>query len=569
MVLPHIWRGGQIFAFSALEGEAKYSRDLVGLLSGDKIGIRFFTSVIRELALAGMAGFAPTFEAVTGDMIIIRLRSGERMHILYAAAGLVIGNTAENVTPVVMVEGEVETTRNGAIEWHDSRDGEYTAIGRANRRFAFAYGKSAAEVTALVEQGLAMPLEPVVERKLAYYQTYGMPEGRYAALHAKCLSVMKTQLYSSEGQFSHIWSTPDRLPHKDLWLWDSVFHALGFRHIDGHLAEDLILAVFDTQKEDGFIPHSSSPTASSTITQPPVLAYGAWRVYEKTQSKPFLQAVFAQNKKFLLWCHSHRREGAEELYTWLTDPNINCRCGEFGMDNSPRFDTDHRLEAIDFSCFMANEARYMEKIANVLGMSEEARVFADRFAATKDAINRRLWCEEDELYYDRAIETGTWHKVRSVASFLPLFAGVCDAPRAAALLRHLCNPREFGTPFPIPSISRQDESYGSDMWRGPVWVNYNVMLAEGLWAYGYTEKADAVEEKTIAVMDFWYQKTGTIFEFYDSENERAPYELNRKGPSYEPYNIRVRYQAIRDYGWSTTLLFDLLTRRAARGAANA
>lgn len=566
MVLPHIWHGGQIFAFSALEGEAKRGDDLVGLLSGDKVGIRFHTAVIRELALVGLTWPAPDFLAVTGDMIILQTGTGERMHLLYAAAHLVIGNTVGQVYPAVLVEGRGEMRTSGAIELHDTHDGEYTAIGRAeDGRFAFAYGKSAEEAIALVQKGLALSLSQVVEGKLAYYEKHGRPAGaRHAALHAKCLSVMKTQLYSPEGQFRHIWSTPDRLPHKDLWLWDSVFHALGFRHINGHLAEGLILAVFDAQKEDGFIPHCASPTTSSAITQPPVLAYGAYRVWQVTQNDDFLRTVLEKNGKFLHWCRQNRREGEEELYTYQTESDRNCRCGESGMDNSPRFDTPHRLAAIDLSCFMANEARYMEKIAAQLGEREAAQRYAALYAATKAAIDRRLWCEEDGFYYDRDLWTGALHKVRSVASFLPLFAGVCEAKQAAALLGHLKDEAAFLAPFPIPSIARRDETYGSDMWRGPVWLNYNYMIAEGLRAYGYTAEADALEEKTIAIPEAWYQRTGTIFEFYDSENERAPYELNRKGAPYEPYDIRVRFQAIRDYGWSTTLLFDLLMRRAAR-----
>ena len=59
-------------------------------------------------------------------------------------------------------------------------------------------------------------------------------------------------------------------------------------------------------------------------------------------------------------------------------------------------------------------------------------------------------------------------------------------------------------------------------------------------------------------MDHWYQMTGTIYEFYDCNHQKAPCYLNRKGLPFEPYNINVRLQAIRDYGWSCTLLFDLL-----------
>ena len=45
-----------------------------------------------------------------------------------------------------------------------------------------------------------------------------------------------------------------------------------------------------------------------------------------------------------------------------------------------------------------------------------------------------------------------------------------------------------------------------------------------------------------------------------AKTKKAPYELNRKGEPFEPYDFTIRYQSIRDYGWSTTLLFDLLNK---------
>ena len=50
-------------------------------------------------------------------------------------------------------------------------------------------------------------------------------------------------------------------------------------------------------------------------------------------------------------------------------------------------------------------------------------------------------------------------------------------------------------------------------------------------------------------------------EFYDSENKIPPFCFNRKGEVYEPYDFRVKYQAIRDYGWSVTLAFDLMNEQ--------
>ncbi|UKI35943.1 MAG: hypothetical protein L6V93_18160 [Clostridiales bacterium] len=45
------------------------------------------------------------------------------------------------------------------------------------------------------------------------------------------------------------------------------------------------------------------------------------------------------------------------------------RCEESRMDSSPRFDGISKIYAIDFSCCMANEAKALSEIAEILGKS--------------------------------------------------------------------------------------------------------------------------------------------------------------------------------------------------------
>ena len=117
-----------------------------------------------------------------------------------------------------------------------------------------------------------------------------LPKDEDAALtFLKCVSVMKSQVYTADGQFCQRWTTPNRLPHRWLWLWDSVFHGLGNFLLDETLPRDSLLSVLDVQKEDGFVPHLARPSFTSDITQPPVLAWGAVKLYRRTGDKDFLR----------------------------------------------------------------------------------------------------------------------------------------------------------------------------------------------------------------------------------------------------------------------------------------
>ena len=233
--------------------------------------------------------------------------------MVFTQRHLVVGEYVEMLGIFLSVDGYCDVIKKGDIEIHDTNDGEYTALLRRNGRFAFAFGKSEAEVIKLCEDSVNIDLDALKKSKLKPFENCPSEENKYASLYAKCISVMRSQLYSPEGNIKRIWSTPDRLPHRNMWLWDSVFHAIGHRNIDTDIAQNLILAMFDVQRQDGFIPHMARPEYISDITQPPVLAWGSYLVYDKCVDKEFLKAVFEKNKEFLLWCRDNRRKGEKEL----------------------------------------------------------------------------------------------------------------------------------------------------------------------------------------------------------------------------------------------------------------
>jgi hypothetical protein len=112
------------------------------------------------------------------------------------------------------------------------------------------------------------------------------------------------------------------------------------------------------------------------------------------------------------------------------------------------------------------------------------------------------------------------------------------------------------------SYVKDDKTYETDMWRGPVWINYNYMISEGLRKYGYKNEADEIVKSTIAMISKWYKNDGTIYEFYDSENEISPSRLNRKGEAVFPYMPKVKMQAIKDFGWSSALVAEMILKSA-------
>ena len=151
----------------------------------------------------------------------------------------------------------------------------------------------------------------------------------------KALSIMKTQVYSPEGRIHHRWTTPDRWPHRRMWLWDTAFHAIGWRHVDPAVARDSILAVLDMQAPDGFIAHMMDPVGTSHITQPPVLALGAKLVHDAAPDSRWIEDVYPNLGAYVEWDLVHRDRDGLGLVEWEIEGDPHCRSGESGMDNSP------------------------------------------------------------------------------------------------------------------------------------------------------------------------------------------------------------------------------------------
>lgn len=197
-----------------------------------------------------------------------------------------------------------------------------------------------------------------------------------------------------------------------------------------------------------------------------------------------------------------------------------------GMDNqisrAGRLD-EFRFEGVDLACYIYRELRAMEQIAIRLGKTEDAKKFRLRATLLADKINTIFWDEEDGFYYDRDEHTGELVKVKSVAGFIPLWAGIVPPRRAERLVKeHLTNPEEFWTKYPVACYAQTEPDYvQGDIrdwgcnWRGTTWIPTNYMIMHGLIDYGYMDEARELAQKTL---DLVYKCNEVTREFYNGES---------------------------------------------------
>lgn len=558
MKLNNIWGYGQLFGYSGIDGKNRYYNDFIGTLTSRKIEVRF--ELKEWIKLYFPIKGRVKFQAVTGDMIDATTQDGA-FFMAFADMDTLVGYSP--VAPKIIGQKKLNYRKSFGVElYYNSEDtiavilekredGLYRfAIAHSTASYAFARGA--------VRRLLDTDIEALKQARYDYFKK--LPKCRnkkYERLYYKALSVQKVNVHTPEGRIPCMWTTPDRVPHRQMWLWDSVFHALAFATYNHELAKDCIRSVLSQQCEDGFIAAMINPYSYTDETQPQVLAWGTWEVYKKTGDKAFLSECVDALDKYLTWDKDHRDLNGNGLLEWLVEPEYTeCKSGESGQDNSPRFEFDGQMDAMDFSAFEAQDAAYLSKIYAELGNEEKSKEWQAYSEDLKSKINALLWDEEDGVYYDR-LEDGSFTKVLTPANFIPLMVGIPSKERAAKMVKALTDPNLLWTKFPIATVTKNHPMYGTDMWRGGVWLNLNYFVFKGLKKYGYDEIAEELKTKTLETVNKWYKKTGAIFEFYDSRDEVYPYQCERKGQPTTPPDWRKHVHAIIDFNWSScfTLMF--------------
>ncbi|HOX36760.1 MAG TPA: trehalase family glycosidase [Candidatus Brocadiia bacterium] len=566
--LPDIWSDGQLAAFSGVDGDTDWQHPFVAHTLSSPPGLRFWPPLsVRLLFEGGPAGTEPLKpKFFTGDCLEAHFSQsgGPDLSVRWAFADhdTIVGELSEPLRPSLKADGE-GTVVSGKNRQTCDTDADHAALVWKTEggitRFAFAHSfRSSERALKTATGGLAMDVDELTGAKLKALESVRrliFPNAKMERLYYKCACVARINTHSPQGVLGTRWSTPDRVPHKNMWLWDSCFHSFGYRLIDAELARDMVWAVLSTQREDGFIAHMMGADGDlSTITQPPLLAWTIWELNKTNPSREFLEVCWPGLRDYITWDISQRDANENQLLEWKISGEPLCRSGESGMDNSCRFDEGTQLDCVDFSVYALNELLCLADMAKALNRDSEEAKARREASLIQEALDKTLYHSEDGLYYDKTFD-GQWVRIPSIASLLPLFAGCNDKQRIGRLVRHLKNPTEFWTPIPLPTIARNHPSYEPDMWRGPVWLNTNFILYYGLKRVGEHGLATQIAQKSVEEVARWYEQTGCVWEFYDADGETAPPDLDRKKVISRGSGMKT----ISDYNWTACLTMAFMS----------
>jgi glycogen debranching enzyme len=338
------------------------------------------------------------------------------------------------------------------------------------------------------------------------------------------------------------------------WFWDSCFHAIVLSRFDVPRAEAELETLLAGQQPDGFIPHviywagrepsiqtdayrvaSRSPWSSDSMG-PPILAEAVAAVAVLVRGATYLREVLPRVRRYYDWCERVRDPDRDGLIAVL-EPH------ETGTDQSPQFDAYLGVSGDDPMPFEIAWRRLMEAQAE-LDWDASAIFDADRFVV-EDVLVNVLYAENQRVLGELLAQVGDaasaaelagraarseaalvehcWDPVQAdfrslagqaeerlpgatVSGLMPLLLPGLPAAIATRLAKRIGDPREFGTPYPVPSVSRLNPAYrpapggGSLLWRGPTWINANWYLARGLRRHGHNELARAIEDASLELV---------------------------------------------------------------------
>ncbi len=337
-------------------------------------------------------------------------------------------------------------------------------------------------------------------------------------------------------------------------------------------------------------PAASKKYKSTGMTQPPVAGFALQEIYKISKDKTNTLAAITsmidkiyKNHEYFYTQRDPKNEGLVYIYhNW-----------ESGTDNSPLWDDifstmvspdftferrdtnhvdasqrpskkeyDHYLNIIEiakahnysdekiaelspflvqdplFNTMLIKSNQSLIELYKIIGNNEEKIQQLEVWQAKSiKSFNDKLFNEELGAYVHYDLRNNKPLNYVSSSSFAALYAGIPSKERAQVLVSTMME--KFGNEhqYLCASFDPTSERYNpKKYWRGPVWINVNWILYNGLKKYEFTQIAERVKNDSITLVE----KYG-FYEYFDARKKEG--ETGYGG---------------NNFSWTAALIIDML-----------
>lgn len=321
------------------------------------------------------------------------------------------------------------------------------------------------------------------------------------------------------------------------WVWDTMFQLIAFAPLN---QDAVIRNVFenywnaiDNNPEApkgsyryGIIPNFINPQNWPPLgySQIPILGWGCWLVYRQTNDIELIKRAFPYLVSFDHWYSTERDIENDGLIEFGAYKPV----GKSDMLQTARFETfdfhpamdemkltihpGHEsgewygnVEGVEQTCFLILQEQALVKMALLLDQKEMAKKFQDLADKRIRAVRTKMWDSKTKFFYSLDRDSDQKIYTKTLQAFLALTCGAATKSQADGLLKHLENPQEFWSNYPVPTVALDDPKYNTRigrmpplMWRGDVWPGTNYLISLGLQKYGFHKTAN---ELTLKMLD--------------------------------------------------------------------
>lgn len=346
---------------------------------------------------------------------------------------------------------------------------------------------------------------------------------------------------------------------KWFFYWDSYFTLLGLV-VQGRwqLAREIVEGFIAEVEEFGLVPnYNGSESVCGSRSQSPFLTSAIKEVFPSINDLAWLdRAASAATTEYNgYWlAEPHMTDlglsryidlGGDGGCETVPDTPHYRAIGESGWDNTPRFGDDAtQVVPVDLNCQLYRYELDLAEFSDLLGKKHKANAWRTRADKRRDLINRYLWDESSGFYWDYDLRTGERLRgaPRSLASFVPLWAGVADQAQASRLVEHL-SALEYDHGLVACEEGWADETEHN---YPTGWPYSHWYVCSGLRDYGFQDEATRISMKWLRLISDEFVRSGAIRERH-----------NVVDPSVPPPG---RYPPQRGFGWTNSVFVALLVR---------
>ena len=337
----------------------------------------------------------------------------------------------------------------------------------------------------------------------------------------------------NKGWFRHQITYSSQVLAYDLRWWAGADHAKG-----------ALLNFIANQREDGSFPGG---IITSARLENRGFYHGNWgwmvrQLHRLTGDEEFIAEVYEPLVHYVEYFQRERDREGSHLYDVIDQ-------SETGQEYMSRYlfadpEADHwgrfRLKGVDATVYIYELYRNLAWMAKRLGRLEEAVHWAEEAQLTKEAVLSQMWDSKMEMFVDVLPFTGQRSSVKAVTCFYPFLTDIAGPEHLGAIHKHMLNPREFWTEYPMPSSSLDDPQFSAEgewkgrrhncPWNGRSWLMTNSHAMEALARAAQRLdpdlKGQAVELINRCIRMLFLDgdlARPTSYEYYNPLNGKAPF----------------------------------------------